>query len=103
MILLQPPRDSIPFKNCLKRRSFCSWGADTATQRNFPRWLGACLAKQAPSHLGKFLCVAVSAPQEQNERLFRQFLNGMLSRGGCNNIMLTGAFDQRRARYPVLP
>src|SRR5271155_2503754 len=64
------------------------------------RW---SLAKQVPGHLGKSLGVAVAAPQEKNQRLFRQFLDGMLSRGGCNNIGLTRVLDQRRARYLESP
>src|SRR5208283_1357933 len=64
------------------------------------RWSSA---KQAPSHLRELLCVAVSAPQEKNQRLFRQFLDGMLLCEGCNNIGLTRVFDQSRTRDPELP
>src|ERR1700745_1951914 len=44
-MLLQPARNSIPSRNCPKRRSYFSWEADTATQRNFPTWPGTCSGK----------------------------------------------------------
>src|SRR5260370_32095378 len=60
------------------------------------------LTEQAPSCLGKFFCIAVSAPQEKNEGFFRQILYRMLRRS-CNDIRLTRVLDDRGARYPDLP
>src|SRR5438128_1649565 len=56
------------------------------------------LTEQAPRYLGKLFCIAVSAPQEKNEGLFRQILYRMLLRRGCNHIGLTRVPDDCGAR-----
>src|SRR5260370_33203454 len=61
------------------------------------------LTEQAPSCLGKLFCIAVSAPQEKNEGLFRQVLYRMLLCRSCNDVRLTRVLDDRGARYPYLP
>src|SRR5690348_11004020 len=61
------------------------------------------LTKQAPGDLGKFLSVAVSTPQQKNERLFGQMLDRMLLRGRRNNIRLAGILDDSCAGYSDLP
>src|SRR5258708_27110608 len=61
------------------------------------------LTEQAPSCLGKFFSIAVSAPQEENEGFFRQILYRMLLRRSCNDVRLTRVLDDRGARYPDLP
>src|SRR6059036_513109 len=61
------------------------------------------LTEQAPRYLGKLFCIAVSAPQEKNEGLFRQILYRMLLRRGCNDVRLTRVLDDRGARDPDLP
>ena len=61
------------------------------------------LTEQVPGCLGKLFRIAVSAPQEKNEGLFRQILYRMLPRRSCNEVRRTRVLDDRRARDPDPP
>src|SRR5260370_37715159 len=78
-------------------------GKDEIAQRLDPTPGRRRLTEQAPSCLGKLFRIAVSAPQEKNECLFRQILYRMLLRRSCNDVRRTRVLDDRRVRDPDLP
>jgi hypothetical protein len=57
------------------------------------------LTEQVPRYLGEVFGIAISAPQEKDQRVLGQFLDRMLICGICGDVGTARVSDNRCAGY----